>query len=124
MVADAATEPDEETQAIKREDGREAALAWRCPRVCKSSEPLDGDHREALAAIASLTGHEFKGCPLSRAWEPWVHLAVDAEESGLAEHRAAYGPPPRTLVQAVSIIKRARRARDAEEARVAREKSK
>lgn len=124
MIAEASSEADDETRSELQNGGREAALAWRCPRVCRSSEPLDEDHREALGAIAALTGHQFKTCPLSRAWEPWVHTAVDAEDAGIAEYRAAYGAPPRTLVQAVSVIKRARRARDAEEARIAREKHK
>lgn len=123
-MADASDEPDAEDREQLIEDGRQAALAWRCPRVCKSSEPLDDQHVEALGALRSLTGHQFKTCPLSGAWQPWVHRAVDAEEHGLAEDRAAYGAPPRTLVTAVSVIRRAKRARDAEEARVAREKSK
>jgi len=41
---------------------------------------------------------------------------VDADEHGLAEDRAAYGPPPRALVEAVSIVRRAKRRRDAAEA--------
>lgn len=89
--------------------------------MCQSSEPLDGAHKEALDAVKSLTGHEFKTCPLAAAWAPWVHRVVDADEHGLAEDRAAYGPPPRTLVEAVRVIRRARKARDAEEARVRRE---
>lgn len=121
MMADAGSVADEETQAILRADGDEAARAWRCPRVCRSSEPLDADHVEALGAVQALTGHKFKGCPLSAAWAPWVHRVVEADEHGIADDRAAYGPPPRALVEAVRVIRRARKQRDAEEARVAKE---
>ena len=104
-----------------RDDGREAAQAWRCPRVCGSKEPLDAAHSESLRAVRSLTGHEFKTCPLASAWAPWVHRVVEADEHGLAEDRAAYGPPPRALVDAVRVIRRARKTRDAEERRAAKE---
>ena len=97
------------------DDALEASRAWRCPRVKCKPGPLDSDHQEALGAVERVTGHRFKSCPLSSAWASWVHRAVDAEEHGLAEDRAAYGPPPRTLVDAVGVIRRARRARDAAE---------
>jgi hypothetical protein len=80
------------------------------------------DHAEALAATESLTGHKFKSCPYSGAWQPWVHRVVSAEEQGLAEDQIAHGTPPRALVDAVQIVRRAKRRRDAEEARVARER--
>lgn len=79
--------------------------------------PLDDDHEEALRAIQRVTGHRFKTCPLAGAWEPWVHRAVNAEDRGLVEDSVAHGPPPRALVEAVSVIRRARARRDAEEAR-------
>lgn len=122
MIAQAAEHPDEETREILRDDGAEAARAWRCPRVCKSSEPLDADHVEALGAVGRLTGHEFKSCPLSAAWAPWVHRVVEADEHGLADDRAAYGAPPRALVEAVRVIRRARKKRDAAEERTRRER--
>lgn len=86
--------------------------------------PLDDDHEEALRAIQRVTGHRFKTCPLAGAWEAWVHRAVAAEEHGLSEDSVAHGPPPRALVEAVSVLRRARARRDAEEARAAREKAK
>jgi hypothetical protein len=45
-----------------------------------------------------------------------VHRVVDAEEHGLVEDSAGHGPPPRVLVQAVAIVRRAKRRRDAAEA--------
>lgn len=122
MALEASENSDEETRQILAEDATEAARAWRCPRVCKSSEPLDADHAEALAATESITGHKFKSCPYSGAWQPWVHRVVSAEEQGLAEDQIAHGTPPRALVDAVQIVRRAKRRRDAEEARVARER--
>lgn len=118
---EAEQQPDEETREILRDDAKQAALAWRCPRVCRSREPLDADHTEALANVRRLTGHEFKSCPLSGTWDAWAHRAVDAEEHGLTEDRAMYGPPPRALVDAVRVIRRARRDRDAAEKRTQRE---
>jgi len=122
MALQAEEEPDEEARAVLLEDAAEAARAWCCPRVQVAKSELDEEHQEALRAIRRLTGHEFKPrCPLSGAWAPWVHRAVEAEEFGLVEYRAAYGPPSRALVDAVRVIRRAKRARDAEEARVRRE---
>jgi hypothetical protein len=122
MAQQAGDEPDEEARRVLLEDAAEAARDWCCPRVCGAKSELDEEHKDALRAIRRLTGHEFKPrCPLSGAWAPWVHRAVEAEEFGLVEYRAAYGAPPRTLVEAVSVIRRAKRARDAEEARVRRE---
>jgi hypothetical protein len=117
---------DDETREQLELDGLEAARAWRCPRVGCSPGDLDGEHREALRAIGSVTGHRFEvqTCPLSSVWASWVHRVVDAEEHGLADDRAAYGPPPRALVQAVSVLRHHKRRRDAEEARVAREERK
>lgn len=90
--------------------------------MCKSSEPLDHEHVEALDAVERLTGHRFSACPLSGAWASWVHRVVDAEEHGLAEDRAAYGKPPRALVDAVRLLRRAKKRRDAAEARTRRER--
>lgn len=113
---------DDETREQLELDGLEAARAWRCPRVGCTPGDLDGDHREALRAIASLTGHRFRDtCPLSTVWAPWVHRVVDAEEHGLADDRAAYGPPPRALVQAVALLRHHKRRRDAEERRVSQQ---
>lgn len=123
MALAAQDEPDEDARASLLEDAAEASRDWGCPRTGKPCGSLPESHREALGAIKSLTGHEFKTCPLASAWAPWVHRVVEADEHGLAEDRAAYGPPPRALVDAVRVIRRARKARDAEEARVRREDS-
>lgn len=123
MALEAGTTSDEETRQILAEDAKEAALAWRCPRVCKSGDALDADHAEALGAVESLTGHKFKTCPYAGAWQPWVHRVVNADEHGLADDQIAHGAPPRALVEAVQVVRRAKRRRDAEEARVAREES-
>lgn len=121
MALEAEQQPDEETRAILRDDAREASEAWRCPRVCRSREPLDAEHVEALDNVRRLTGHEFKGCPLAGTWLPWTHRAVDAEQHGITEDRAMYGAPPRALVESVRVIRRARRDRDAAEERTRKE---
>lgn len=123
MRAKADREPDAEDRNELVLDADEAAKAWRCPRAgCKpDAKALDDEHRGTLDAVERLTGHRFSTCPLARAWEPWVHRVVEAEEHGLANDRAAYGPPPQALVSAVRILRKSKRERDAEEARVARE---
>lgn len=126
MRAVADREPDAEDRKELLLDADEAAKAWLCPRAgCKPNpEALDDEHRGTLAAVERLTGHKFSTCPLARAWEPWVHRVVEAEEHGLANDRAAYGPPPQALVSAVRILRKSKRERDAEERRVERERSK
>lgn len=116
--AEAQETPDEEERKILLNDAREAALAWQCPRVCSGAKALDADHAEALDAIASLTGHRFKTCPYAGAYAPWAHRVVDADEHGLGDDAIAYGPPSRTLIQAVRVVRMAKRKRDIEERKV------
>lgn len=90
--------------------------------MCQSTEALDDAHTEALDATESLTGHRFTTCPYAGAYAPWVHRAVDADEHGLSDDSIANGPPPRALVQAIKVLRVARKKRDAEDLRIAKQK--
>lgn len=125
MMDKARTSADPDIKLTFVENGQDAARAWRCPRVCKGAqEPLDAAHTAALDRLEQLTGHRFHTCPQARLRETWVHEAVEAERSGLAEVRVVYGRVPIPLISATRIVRSARIACEREEQRVALEEIK
>lgn len=119
----AASIDDQDAREEELAAAREASRDWLCPRVgCRPDPDALGDGpREALTAIERLTGHRFTTCPYAGAYEGWTYRAVEADELGYANVRAAYGSLPGTLVQAAQVVRRARQRRENEELRVMRE---
>lgn len=122
MMDKARHDADPDIKRTFLENGEQAARAWRCPRIAPAStDPLDESHQHALDRVERLTGHRFCTCPQARLRERWVHEAVEAERTGLAEVRTVYGRVPMPLIEATRIVRQARNACEREEQRVALE---